>query len=166
MLRKKNGLKIERKKTELNLNEAEIVKIAGTVASQTPGSSVRDAAIQLATEAAYQAGNNTDKVIEIADKAVEVVDKTTKIINRGTALVGGTESSRALANIAFKTTKDIGRGDKVCTGLCLVSATCECLALSCSLIKVIPFRGPIYTGSKIISRGCMTWRNACAREGC
>ena len=159
MLRKKNGLKIERKKTELNLNEAEIVKIAGTVASQTPGSSVRDAAIQLATEAAYQAGNNTDKVIEIADK-------TTKIINRGTALLGGTESSRALANIAFKTTKDIARRDKVCTELCLVSTTCECFALGCSLVKVILFRGQIYTGSKIISRGCMTWRNACAGEGC
>ena len=151
------------KKTELKLSEAEIAKIAGKAASQIAGAALRDATIKLATETAYQAGNNTDKVVEIAEKIGKGVDN---VIDGGTALVGGTESSGALANIAFKTTKDIARGDKVCTGLCLVSATCETLALDCSTMKLIPFRGRIYIVSKIISKGCMIWRNACAGEGC
>jgi len=117
-------------------------------------------------EAAYQAGNNTDKVIKISEKIRTGVDNLNNVIGKGTALVSGSESSGALAKIAFKTTKDIARGDRVCTGLCLVSATCETLALSCSPVKVIPFRGRIYIGFKIISKGCMTWRNACAGEGC
>ena len=159
MLIKQNSL---RKKSELKLSEAEVAKVA----SKTAGQIVRDATIKAATEAAYQAGNNTDKVIEISEKIGTGVDNLNNVIEKGAALVGGSESSGALAKIAFKTTKDIARGDRVCTGLCLVSATCETLALSCSLVKVIPFRGQIYIGSKIISKGCMTWRNACAGEGC
>ena len=143
MLTKQNSLKFERKKTELKLGEAEIAKIAGKVASQTTGEVIRDATI-----------------------IARIAEKIGKGIDGGTALVGGTESSGALANIAFKTTKDIARGDKVYTGLCLVSATCETLALDCSTMKLIPFRGRIYIVSKIISKGCMIWRNACAGEGC
>lgn len=159
MLTKKNNVKFERKKIQLNISESEIAKIA----SKTAGEAVRDATIKAATEAAYQAGNNTDKMLEVAEKVGNTVDNA---VTGGAALVGGTESSRALATIGFKTTKDIARGDQVCTGLCLVSATCETVALSCSTIKRIPFRGRIYIGAKIISKACMTWRNACAGEGC
>jgi len=66
----------------------------------------------------------------------------------------------------FKAGKDIARGDVTCTGLCYVSATCESVALLCSTVLIIPFRGRIYVGVKIVSRGCMTFRNLCAGEGC
>ena len=81
-------------------------------------------------------------------------------------MVGGTESAAALGKIAFKTTKDMARGDTLCTGLCVVSGTCETIALCCSTIKVIPFRGRIYVCAKIVSKGCISFRNACVGEGC
>jgi hypothetical protein len=125
----------------------------------TPGEGVRDAiikaGIKTAEESGYAAGNQTEKLVEIAFKVGTVVD-------RGTELSGGGESANALGRIAFKTAKDAARGDSVCTGLCLVSGTCERIALCCSTIKIIPFRG----GAKIISKGCMSYRNLCAGEGC
>ena len=73
------------KKTELKLSEAEIAKIAGKAASQIAGAALRDATIKLATETAYQAGNNTDIIAGIAEKIGKGIDG-------GTALVGGIES--------------------------------------------------------------------------
>ena len=129
----------------------------------TPGEIVRDAiikaGIKTAEEAGYAAGNKTELLIELAQKSGSVVDG-------GTALVGGSESASAFGRIAFKATRDIARGDKVCTGLCVISGTCEAIAISCSTIKVIPFRGRIYIGAKVISKGCISFRNACAGEGC
>ena len=159
MLKKLNRLRFRRKKAELKLSEAEISKMASKIASKTAGESIRDATIKMGMEAAYQAGNNTDRIIGVADKIGRGVDG-------GAVLFGGCESSGALGRIVFKTTKDFVSGDKICTGLCLISATCETLALSCSTIKIIPYRGRIYIGCKIVSRGCMSWRNACARDGC
>lgn len=129
----------------------------------TPGEHVRDriinAAVQAAQESAYVAGNNTDKVVKIADNLGNIIE-------RGTELVGGVEGAQSFGKIAFKTTKDLARGDSVCTGLCLVAGTCEAVAVCCSTIKIIPFRGRIYVGAKILSKGCMSYRNACAGEGC
>ena len=174
MLNKQNIQAFERKKSELKGIEGDIAgaaaKAAGAAASEaaskTAGEIARDATIKAATEAAYTIGNQTNTIVETAEKIGETIDKTGNIVQGGTALVAGSESSAALGNIAFKTVKDVARGDKVCTGLCLVSATCETVALGCSTIKVIPFRGRIYVGAKIISKGCMTYRNACAGEGC
>lgn len=163
MLTRQNGPEFGRKKTELRLNEGEVAKMAGEAAKQvvgqTAGATVRDEIIKRATEAAYEAGNRTDKIAAFVDKVADKVDK-------GTAIVGGTESSGALAKIAYKTTKDVARGDSVCTGLCIVSAVCETVAMGCSTIKKVPCRGRIYLGCKMISKACMTWRNACAGEGC
>ena len=129
----------------------------------TPGENVRDAIIQAGIKAAeesdYAAGNTTERLVNLAAKTGDVLD-------RGTELGLGTESAGALGRVAFKAIKDGARGDTVCTGLCLVSGTCETVALCCSTIKVIPFRGRIYVGAKIISRGCIAFRNACAGEGC
>ena len=148
MLKKQNIRASKREESELKI---------------TPGESVRDAIIQAgmkaAEEAGYAAGNKTEQFVKVAT----TVGKT---LDRGTELVGGGESASALGRIAFHTTKDIARGDTVCTGLCLVSGTCEAVALCCSTIKIIPFRGRLYVGAKIISRGCMSFRNACAGEGC
>ena len=174
MLNKQNIKAFERKKSELRGIESDIagaaakvaVDAASEAASKTAGEIARDATIKAATEAAYKIGNKTNTMVEVAEAKLKILDKTSNIVEGGTALVGGGESSAALGNIAFKTAKDVARGDKVCTGLCLVSATCETVALGCSTIKLIPFRGRIYIGAKIVSRGCMAYRNACAGEGC
>jgi hypothetical protein len=129
----------------------------------TPGENLRDAVINsgmtVLQESADVVGNNPDEIALLAETAGNIVDG-------GIALAGGTESAGALGKILFKTSKDIARGDTVCTGLCVVSGTCESVALCCSTIKIIPYRGYIYVGAKIVSRGCMTFRNACAGEGC
>ncbi len=154
MLKNKNMSSFKRKKSELKAAEGEF---AAKILSQTTGEIVRDATLKAAQEAAFAAGNNTDKIASLAQRLGEsvdiVIDKADKITQGGVALIGGSESARAVGNIAFKTVKDISRGDKVCTGLCLVSATCETVALGCSTIKIIPFRGRIYIGAKIISIG-------------
>lgn len=140
-----------------------ISKINTSELKNSPGESVRDAmlnaGLKSVQESAYIAGNNTDKIASAAEKLSNVVDG-------GTALAGGTESAGALGKILYKTSKDVARGDTVCTGLCVISGTCESVALCCSTVKGIPFRGRIYVGAKIVSRGCMTFRNACAGEGC
>ena len=129
----------------------------------TPGESVRDAmikaGIKAVEESGYAAGNTTEKLVNIATQSGQIVDRVTE-------LGGGGEAASALGKIVFKTTKDIARGDVVCTGCCIVSGTCETVALCCSTIKIIPFRGRIYVGAKIISKGCMSFRNVCAGEGC
>ena len=105
------------------------------------------------------AGNKTEQLVEIASNLGNTV-------GQGTELVGGTELFSAFSRIAFKTTKDRAGWDTVCNGLCLVSGTCERVALCCSTIKAISFRGRIYIATKIISRGWMSFQNACAGEGC
>ena len=79
-------------------------------------------------------------------------------------MIGGGETANSINRIAFKTTKDIARGDSIYTGLCLISGTCETITFGCSTIKIIPFRGRIYVGAKIVSKGCMSYRNLCAGE--
>ena len=140
---------------EHSLNATE----AATKAAEAAAQATAQATMEGATQAAYKAGNMTEKVVTLADKAGVTVD-------RGIELGFGGESASSLGRVAFKTTKDIARGDSVCTGLCLVSGTCEAIALCCSTVKIIPCRGRIYVGAKIISRGCIAFRNACAGEGC
>jgi len=125
----------------------------------TPGESIRDSIIESSIQAAYAAGNSTEKIGEVASTVKDAVDG-------GVALFGGGEASTSLGKIVFKAGKDVARGDTVCTGLCCVSATCESVAVLCSTVKVIPFRGRIYVGVKILSKGCMTYRNLCAGENC
>ena len=151
------------KKTNIKFSQREKSELRDTKASKTVGEIVRDKMIEVGMkaieESAYTAGNKTNRVLELAEKAKDSIDG-------GTALAGGTESASAIGRIGFKVIKDIARGDKVCTGLCLVSAGCETVALGCSTIKIIPFRGRIYIAAKIVSRGCISFRNACAGEGC
>ena len=112
-----------------------------------------------AEESGYATGNQTEKLLALANKVGTVVD-------RGTTYAGGSESASAIGRIAFKTAKDVARGDSICTGLCLVSGACETIALGCSTVKIIPFRGRIYVCVKIISKGCMSYRNLCAGDDC
>ena len=102
----------------------------------------------------------------VRDSIIKAGMKAAGIVDGGTTLAGGTESASAIGRIAFKTTRDIARDDTICTGLCLISGTCETVALGCSTLKGLPLRGPIYVGAKIISRGCIAFQNACANEGC
>lgn len=129
----------------------------------TLGENVRDTIIEAGKkaleESAYGAGNNTDEIIKIAKRLEKGIDL-------GTKLGLGGESIGSLGRIGFKATTDIKRGDVVCTGLCAVSGTCETIALGCTLIKFIPYRGDVYVYAKLISIGCMSYRNLCSGEGC
>lgn len=148
MFNKASRLRSERRKCELKV---------------TIGEDLRDSIIRVGLksveESAYIAGNNTEKIAKFAVQGGVVLDRASEFG------LGG-ESARAAAVIAFKTTKDAARGDKTCTSLCLISAACETVALGCSTVKIIPFRGRIYVGCKILSKGCMTFRNLCASDGC
>ena len=84
--------------------------------------------------------------------------------NRTTELIAGGEISSSIGRIAFKTTQDLARGNRVCASLCLASITCETIAFGYCAIKILPFRGKVYVGAKIISKGCMTFRNLAAGE--
>jgi hypothetical protein len=129
----------------------------------TAGEAVRDlilaVGLKAAQESGYAAGNITERVLDVVEKTGPMVERTKEF-----CLV--TESAGSLGRIAFKATKDAARQDVVCTGLCLVSGACETIALGCSVIKIIPYRGRIYIGVKAISKGCISFRNACAGEGC
>lgn len=129
----------------------------------TPGESIRDAIIEAGIKAAqeseYVAGNSTEKIIKIAENLGTTID-------RGTKLFGGSEAAGSLGRVMYKTTADIARGDVLCTGLCAISGACETIALGCSTIKIIPFRGEVYIFVKIVSKGCMSYRNICAGNGC
>ena len=97
---------------------------------------------------------------------IEVVQKAERAVDGGAVLISGSESASAFGQIASKVKKDADWGDKVYTLLCLISGTCEAVALGCSTIKAIPFRGRVYISAKIISNGCISFRNARASEGC
>ena len=147
MFNKANRLGSKRKKCELKVSIGENMK-----------DSIIRAGVKSVEESAYIAGNNTEKIVQFAGKAGTVLDRTSEF-----GL--GTESARVVATIAFKTTKDAARGDKTCTSLCIISGACEAVAFCCSTVKIIPFRGRIYVGSKIVSKDCMTFRNLCASDG-
>ena len=60
-----------------------------------------------------------------------VAEKVETIIDGGTVLGRRTESANALRKIIYKTTKDVGRSDPLCTGLCLIAGgCCKCHALA------------------------------------
>lgn len=127
------------------------------------GENIRDgliqAGIKAVEESAYASGNATDKLVKLASTAGTIIDRTTEF-------VGGSETASSIGKIAFKTTKDVIRGDKICVGLCLVAVTCETIAFGCSTCKFIPLRGKVYVLTKVVSKGVMTYRNLCAGEGC
>lgn len=129
----------------------------------TPGENIRDAIIEAglkaAQESGYAAGNSTERFINITNQIEPILE-------RGTKLFGGSEAAGSLGRVIFKTTVDIARGDAVCTGLCAISGACETVALGCSTIKIIPFRGEVYVVAKIVSKGCMSYRNLCAGSKC
>lgn len=104
MLKKQNIKIYGRKKSELQNSPGEVVR-----------DNIIKAGIKAAEEAGYAPGNKTDIMVELAQKDGGAVDG-------GTALVGGSESASALGRIAFKTTKDVARGDTIlCIQDCVLS---------------------------------------------
>ena len=83
-------------------------------------------------ESTYVAGNITEKLINVGTSIGEGV-------HLGTQLGGSNKLASTLRRIAFKVTKDVTRGNTVYTGLYAISGTCEELALSCSIIKIISY---------------------------
>lgn len=103
------------------------------------------AGIKAAEELANATGNPTERLVNIASSVGSYVD-------RGTELISSGEVASTFGKIAFNTTKDIICGDSVWTGFCLVSGTCEAVA-----ICVMLFHSKNYS----ISRS-----NLCRRKNC
>jgi hypothetical protein len=112
-------------------------------------------ATELAKQVSYIAGNSTLKALDLT-KRVEFV--------AGGA--GGIQAAGSAGVTAFKAIKDIRRGDPVCSGLCITSTSCELVAAACSVCPFIPYRARVYVAVKMVSTGCMKFRNLCAGEGC
>lgn len=95
---------------------------------------------------------------------VEIVSKDGNFVDRGNEFVGGGKTAASLSRIVFKITNYIASGNIVWTAMCLMSGTSETISFGCSTIKIIPFRGRLYVGAKIVSKGWMSYRNICAGE--
>ena len=65
-----------------------------------------------------------------------------------------------MGKTAFGAVEDISRGDKVCTGLCLVATACEGVAFTTRVLKV-PYGMKVYICAKTASAGLMKFRNLC-----
>lgn len=61
--------------------------------------------------------------------------------------------------------EDLGRGDKLCTGLCIVATACEGVAITASSCKFVPFRYRVYIGAKTVMRFRNLCRNAQGQIG-
>lgn len=116
-------------------------------------------AIEAIKQSSVAGGNTTEKAVNLTLKAINL---TENIIKLGLSI----ESSSALARVIYKTTREIVRGNKVCTILCIISGVCETLALCSSIMTFLPYRTQIYIGTKVVSRGCTSFRNLYAGEGC
>ena len=87
---------------------------------------------------------------------------TNAVIQSSKAVVSVDSGSRVGAG-SFKLLKDVSRGDKVCAGLCAVSLLCETTS-GVLVWTPIPYKLQIVAALKGTSRGCLTFRDMCARE--
>ena len=127
----------------------------------TPGENIRDEIIKAVIKATEQSCYTACNKIE---KLVEIVSKDGNFVDRGNEFVGGGKTAASLSRIVFKITNYIASGNIVWTAMCLMSGTSETISFGCSTIKIIPFRGRLYVGAKIVSKGWMSYRNICAGE--
>jgi hypothetical protein len=101
------------------------------------------------TNFSYKVGNATLKALEVKE-TIETLGSAGAAIESGTSM----------GKTAFGAVEDFNRGDKVCTGLCLIATACEGLALTSRVVK-IPYGMKIYICSKAASSGLMKFRNLC-----
>ena len=152
MIIKKHITFSERKKSDAQ-NDIEAEKTAGKILRDT----IIETGVGLVREKAYVASNKTDKLLQFAEKSKNIVDEETVVANDN-------QPATAFSRIAFKETKNISRGNKICTSLYVVLAKCKIVALKCSIIKTIPYKGQIYIRAKIVSKEYMSFKNACSGE--
>ena len=111
-------------------------------------------AVQLAvqeemTHFSYKVGNATLKALEVKE--------TTETIASGVAAI---ESGYSAGKTMFGAAEDLTRGDKLCTGLCLVATLCEGVAFTSRMVK-LPYGMKVYFCAKTASAGLMKFRNLC-----
>lgn len=111
-------------------------------------------AVQLAvqdemTNFSYKVGNATLKALEVKE--------TVENLGNGAASI---QSCYSAATTAFGAVEDAARGDKLCTGLCLVATLCEGVAMTSRIIK-LPYGMKVYICAKGVSTGLMRFRNLC-----
>ena len=101
----------------------------------------------------YMIGNTALRTLSIKEEFAQ------NVIGCGGTLQG----CYSMGTTVWKTVGDFSRGDKLCTGLCVVATGCEGVAIAASVCKFIPFRLRIYTVSKGTSLGLMRFRNLCRK---
>lgn len=101
------------------------------------------------TNFSYKVGNATLKALEVKE--------TTETIGNGVAAI---QSGWSAGATAFGAVEDASRGDKLCTGLCLLATCCEGAAFATRIVKV-PYGMKIYICAKAGSAGLMKFRNLC-----
>jgi len=111
-------------------------------------------AVQLAvqdeiTKYSYKIGSYTIKALEVK----ETFEKTTNGLL-------AFECGSSLGKTAYSAAADFSKGDKLCTGLCLVATVCEGVAFTTRFVQ-IPYGQKIYIFAKSTSVGLMKFRNLC-----
>jgi hypothetical protein len=101
------------------------------------------------TNFSYKVGNATLKALQVKE--------TAENLGSGAAAV---QAGYSIGQTAFGAAEDISRGDKLCTGLCLVATGCEGIAFVSRVVK-IPHGMKIYVCAKGASAGLMRFRNLC-----
>lgn len=113
-------------------------------------------AIQLAVQ-----GNTNEFGKEIS---YLIGNTTLKSLNLKSNVISGiasAEGARSIGTTTFKAVLDAGRGDVVCSGLCILATSCEGLAILAANVPRIPARRNIYLIAKCTSIGVMRFRNLC-----
>lgn len=111
-------------------------------------------AVQVALEEemrgfSYKVGNATLKALEVKESA--------EIVSNGILAI---QSGYSAGKTAFGAAEDLARGDKLCTGLCVVATTCEGIAFVSRIVK-IPYGTKVYISCKSASACLMKFRNLC-----
>lgn len=97
----------------------------------------------------YKIGNITLKLLNIQ----ETIENTFN----GAAAV---ETGYSAGKTVFGAVEDFSRGDKLCTGLCLVATACEGIAFTSRMTR-LPYSTKVYFCAKTVSLGVMRFRNLC-----
>lgn len=131
---------------------------AGAAAQAAQAAST--AAIQeAAQQAVYASGNATVAAYEIA------IEKATSLVTGGAQVGGAGHNAVTFGKTAHKGLLDAARGDKLCTGLCLVACACDAVGICYTLIPILPGKLVVYGGTKCISLACVSFRDSCHASG-
>ena len=101
-----------------------------------------------------------------AGNATEALKKTFMERSGQAAQVAGAyHNGLTFGETAFKGISDYFRGDKVCTGLCVLACTSDAIGFCYCTMPWLPGRLTVYTVTKGVSTACVKFRDKCAASG-